>query len=53
MLTMQIFHSKLFPKKAEHSEYFKRLAQLTQISLSQVKAIKSNISWDIWRSTAD
>lgn len=49
MFTMQAFHAALFSPPGKRSEYFRILAQLTRINLNTIRALKSELAWDIWR----
>ena len=46
MLTMQAFHNQLFA--ASTDRYFQSLARLTEATLAQLKAFKSELAWSEW-----
>ena len=48
MLTMRAYHAILFSNVDENNGYFRNLARLTQTDLSQIKALESEATWDIW-----
>ncbi|OGO37343.1 MAG: hypothetical protein A2W35_02615 [Chloroflexi bacterium RBG_16_57_11] len=50
MHTMQAFYDKLFSPKASQSAYLSGLVRLTQVSLREIGALKSSITWDFWNA---
>ncbi len=47
MLTMQAFHNRLFANSAD--SYFRSLARLSEATLAQLKAFKSELAWSEWQ----
>lgn len=47
-MTMQIFYTRLFSEAAMQDRYLQCLAKLTNVNLTQIAALKSNLTWDPW-----
>jgi len=48
MFTMREFYKRLFvPRKPGHP-YLEGLVRLTQVSIHDIKLLRSNINWDLW-----
>ncbi|HEY5574931.1 MAG TPA: hypothetical protein VIK64_18055 [Anaerolineales bacterium] len=50
MSTMQLFYVRLFKSPLPSDGYLAILAQLARLSLEQLKALKSDLSWDPWQA---
>ncbi len=48
MSTMQVFHNQLFPVGEVYDPQLMSLSQLTEATLSQVKALESDEGWTDW-----
>ncbi|HET9906705.1 MAG TPA: hypothetical protein VFQ23_08685 [Anaerolineales bacterium] len=48
MLTMQAFYSQLQTSGKEPDGYFTLLDRLTQCTLSEVMAVRSEMIWELW-----
>lgn len=46
LLTMQVFHTRLFPARESLDAYLASLARLTQATRAQVAAL--NVEWYSW-----
>lgn len=48
MLTMQVFHDRLFSTQKSRDPYLESLARLIQITPTQMAALKSDLGWVDW-----
>jgi hypothetical protein len=47
-MSMQIFYARLFSNTSAQDHYLQCLAKLTNISLTQIAALKNDLTWDPW-----
>jgi hypothetical protein len=52
MSNMQGFYARLFPEGDVSDPQMKELFQLTEASLTQMKALESDMGWDSWQGKA-
>lgn len=50
MLSMQLFHARLFQRPEIRELFWSALAQLTKVSREDVAALESGMDWTPWGS---
>jgi hypothetical protein len=53
MFTMQTFYARLHALTKGGDAFFNILEKLTNCSLEEISAIKSEMVWEVWDSTTD
>ena len=48
MTNMQAFHDQLFAPETQPTPYLHGLRRITRISIQEMLAIRSKITWNLW-----